>query len=116
MSRLVKVFKGLKSAGLSEDEALMWAERINGRTTKVRVSGPTTSEGRVANGGTSLKEDIIAYARSRKGNVFTLANMSAKLGVQGNSISAQLTHLVKNGVLSRTGRGEYVLKQHRTAA
>jgi len=111
MSRLLKVFKGLKGAGLSEDDALMWAERINSKAT----SAPKVRE-RVACGGSSLKEDIIAYARSRQGNVFTLANMSAKFSVPGNSISAQLTHLVKNGVLSRTGRGEYVLKQHRTAA
>lgn len=112
MSRLVKVFKGLKGAGLSEDEALMWAERISSKPAAPKVGEKT----RVACGGSSLKEDIIAYARSRQGNVFTLANMSAKFGVPGNSISAQLTHLVKGGVLSRTGRGEYVLKQHRTAA
>lgn len=108
MTRLQKVFAGLSSAGLSQNDALMWAERIVKASETVKVSFSTKVAHKGGDrGNLTLKERILTYARGRKGNVFTLAQMSAKFGIPGNAISAQLTHILREGTLNRIGRGEY---------
>jgi hypothetical protein len=116
MNKGAKISAFLISVGFKAEDAYIEAQRLEGKLGRKVGKAPTTEvKERVVGGGTTIKEDIVTYARSRKGNVFSLASLIGKTGHNSGAISAQITHLVKGGVLSRTGRGEYVLKQYRTS-
>jgi hypothetical protein len=110
MNKGAKINAFLIGLGFSAEVAYTEAQRLEKLSTKGKAP---TSEPKVRNrvfgGGTTIKEDIISYGRSRKGNVFSLASLCGKLGGSTGAISAQITHLVKEGVLNRTGRGEYCM-------
>lgn len=108
MNKGAKINAFLIGLGMSAEVAYKEAQRLEkcfGKT-KAPTSAPKVRD-RVHGGGTSLKSDIISYGRTRKGNVFTLAQIALGCDTSPNNVSAQLTHLIREGVLVRTGRGEY---------
>ena len=113
MSKIAILSAALVSVGFGIQSAVTEAEALVSRLPRSKapnVGKPATrkgTDGQLA--GEPCSERIIAYARSRKGNVFSLASLALSLGNDRNYISTNLTTLVKRGVLNRTGRGEYVL-------
>lgn len=108
MNKGAKINAFLLSIGANPEFAYMEAQRLekgwNGGKAPTKTKGGDALAPTV-----SLSDRILAYAQKRKGNVWNLSTLALALSADKNSLSAQLTHLVKSGVINRTGRAEYVL-------
>lgn len=111
MSKGAKINAFLLGLGFSAEVSYKEAQRLEKKLNAGK--SPTSAPKRVPSAGLcvepTLKERIVGYARTRKGNVFSLSTLALKLGVDVNAVSAQLTHLVRQGAIVRTGRAEYML-------
>ena len=109
--KVTKAFCFLLENGYAPKVALKEAYRIASKSDAVgiKIAKKTafkTHKDTVAPTFT-LSERIVGYANTRKGHEWSLASCALTLGVDPNSISAQLTKLTKKGTLVRIGRGKY---------
>lgn len=108
MSKIAMISAFLVSVGFGVEAAVTEAEALEKKIPGAK--GATRKGGVDAFPTKTVGERIIGYARSRNGNVFSLASLSLALpGVGRNYLSTHLTTFVRKGVFNRTGRGEYLL-------
>ena len=101
-----KIFKALLSTGVSVDDATKSAAKLANKIEKTEPKIERSKPGRKSSGN-SLREQLLQYAQSRKGNVWSLQAAARALNASPNSLSTQLTSLTQSGKIVRVGRGEY---------
>jgi hypothetical protein len=101
-----KIFQSLLGAGVSVNDATKSAAKLASKVEKVpepKVSGKPGNKGKL-----SVREQIMQYATSRRGNVWTLQALALALPkVNIGNLSVNITPLTKSGKIVRVGRGEY---------
>lgn len=98
-----KFFQALVTAGASVNDATKSAAKLANKVEIVPPKGKPAKKGKL-----SVREQILQYATSRRGNVWTLQALALALpkASYGN-LSVTITALTKSGKIVRVGRGEY---------
>jgi hypothetical protein len=101
-----KFIQVTKEIGLSKAEELLSLFRTFQGASQV-TAAPTV---RRASAGTSVKDAVLSYAASRKGNVWTVRACAESTGKDVKQIGVILSMLirVKTSGFTRTGYGEYL--------
>jgi hypothetical protein len=95
-----KIFQALLGSGVSINDATKSAAKL---ANKVEKTSTPAKKGKL-----SVKDQIIQYATSRRGNVWTLQALALALPkVSYGNLSVNITDLTKKGKIVRVGRGEY---------
>ena len=102
----LKVFHALTSTGMPEDRAAKIALQ-EAQHVKAVPSASRQAHVPSALPSTSVKSRVMSFCDKHRGSVWTLQNCARQLGLDPNVISPQLTKLIKEGYITRTGAGEY---------
>lgn len=98
-----KIFQALLGSGVSVNEATKSAAKLANKVETAPPKGKPAKKGKL-----SVKDQILQYATSRRGNVWSLQALVAALPkVSYANLSVTITALTKSGKIVRVGRGEY---------
>lgn len=110
MSKGAKINAFLLGLGFSAEVSYQEAQRLEKKLNAGK--SPTSAPKRVPSEGLcvepTIKERVMSYATSRRGHEWSLEGCVAYVGAKAGAVSAQITHLLKEGLISRTGRAKYV--------
>lgn len=116
MKKIAMISAALVGVGFGVEEAVQEAIRLAPRlaqkpTGKAKVGAMPRKGGDGLMAPITVPEKILTFADKKKGNVWNLSALALATGVDKNVLSTNLTHLVRKGVIRRTGRAEYCRTQ-----
>jgi hypothetical protein len=103
-AKFTKLFQLLVTNGLSVNEATKVAVKVSSDdATPIHKTRALQAETTTL----TVKEQVMQFADRHGRGVWKLQGVARALNLDPNAISPQLTKLVKEGRLTRTGLGEY---------